>query len=556
MDYSVPNASVLADLSAPPDIGEGRTVPRYALYLTVLLVAIVPIVTVTTGVSVLVLVAVAGLGYGATLLVTQDVFEGLCAAVFVLVTFFANVPLVELPVGGDGYTSPMLSILLVDLVAVPFAGLLFWWLYSGRMSLSFGRERIAGYALAGFVGWSLLAALVADGPSRLAGLFYVVVQLRYLLLFGIAAVVVRYIGIHSVVYSLGIAIFGQLAYAVAEILNQGSFGLTYLGDSSGGPAPHFFVGPLQFESSLYAGGFAGTSRGLVALLLLIIPILIAVTVRRSTPWKLAAGAALVASVLLVRVSETDTGWMAFLLTTALALATVCAFWILTDTTARSDRGGTLDYVAGIASAIGAMALSVFLFSKREVSDTSGGTDGSIDAGSPAGASSSNGGSVGDDNLLVRALDYAPLVESGNLSIRLQQYVAAVDIGIQYPLFGIGGMNFPLVAESYGLPRPIAIHNLYLAVLVSTGVPGAVLFLVSIGTVLVVAGRTALSPESDRLLWAMLVCGMLGFHAYFFWVAVYGGVATLVFWVLAGAIVGASRRQRRTDETDRSDITAT
>jgi O-antigen ligase len=144
------------------------------------------------------------------------------------------------------------------------------------------------------------------------------------------------------------------------------------------------------------------------------------------------------------------------------------------------------------------------------------------------------------------------IDGANFSTRLQQYIAAVDIGFQYPLFGIGGMNFPLVAESYGLPDPIEIHNIYLSVLASTGIPGAVLFLLSISAVLVIAGKKALSTENDRLFWAMLVCGILGFHAYSFWVTIHaGGVAYLVFWVLAGAVVGASHQQG-TNATGRSD----
>lgn len=557
MRYSSPKASLLAVLSGPPDTFAKRNVVLNAVFLTALLVGVVPVVALTTGVPALLLVVLAGLLYVVVLLATESVFEGLCAAVFVLVTFAANVPLIQLPIGGGGYTDPQLEILLVDIVAVPFAGLLLWWLYSGKISPSFGRERIAGYALAGFAGWSLLAALVANGPSRLAALFYVVVQFRYLLLFAIAAVVVKYIGIHSAVYSLSIAVLGQSAYAVAETLNRGSFGLTRLGDAPGSvPAQVFAIGPLQFESAIYAGGFVGTTRVLIAFLLLVTPVLVAIVVRRSTPWKLAAAIALIASTFLVRVGRTDSGWMAFLLTALLTGVALCALWLTADTD-HTIQDGVFDYAAGIGSVIGAAALSVFLFSQREISKTSADETGeSVDAGGPSGGSSSAGGGsdLGSD-AIIQVLNYVPFIDTANFSIRLQQYIAAINIGLQYPLFGIGGMNFPLVAESYGLPWPIAIHNVYLSVLASTGVPGMALFLLSIGAVLVVAGKMALSPGGDRLFWAMLMCGMLGFHAYLFWVTVYNGVAALAFWVLAGAVVGASRQQCQTDEASRSDATA-
>lgn len=549
MSYFSPKSSLLSVLSGPPDTFEGQSVPLYALFLTALLVAVVPVVALTTGVPALLLVILAGLLYAAVLLATENVFQGLCAAVFVLVTFAANVPLIQLPIGGGGYTDPQLEILLVDIVAIPFAGLLLWWLYSGKISISFGRERIAGYALAGFVGWSLLAALVANGPSRLAALFYVVVQFRYLLLFAIAAVVVKYIGIHSAVYSLAIAVLGQSAYAVAETLNRGSFGLTRLGDAPGSvPARVFAIGPLQFESAIYAGGFVGTTRVLIAFLLLVIPVLIAIVVRRSTPWKIAAAMTLIASTFLVRVGRADSGWMAFLFTALLIAVALCALWLTADTD-HTIRDGMFDYAAGIGSVIGSAALSVFLFSQREISKTSTGETGeSVDTGgSSEGSSSAQEGSETGSDAIIQVLNHVPFIDTANLSIRLQQYIAAINIGLQYPLFGIGGMNFPLVAESYGLPWPIAIHNVYLSVLASTGIPGMLLFLLSIGAVLVIAGKMALSPDGDRLFWAMLVCGILGFYAYLFWVTVYNGVAALAFWVLAGAVVGASQRQHRTGE---------
>ncbi len=559
MNYRTSVTQNLRYLRTPPETVDGDAVVRFAFFLTALLVGCVPIVAITTGVPTLALVGAAGLLYGATLLATENVFEGLASAVFVLVTFYADVPLIELPVG-VGYTSPQLNLLLVDLVVLPFVGLLCWWLYAGEISVSFSRKWLAGYALFGFVGWALLSALVGNGPSRLGAVFYVVAQLRYLLLFVIGAVVVRRIGIHRVVYALGIAILGQLAYAIAEVLNGGSFGLTRLGDSSGGLTQLFYVGPFRFETSLYAGGFVGPSRALVALLLLVVvPLSLLVIVRRSLPWKLAGAIALAVSIFLVRVSESDAAWAAFLLTALLMGIALCYLWISTETT-RTTRPRAFDYVLGIGSTVGAIAFSVLLFFGRDVSaspdetTTSNGGPSTATQNSPNGGLSGGTGAVSEHNPVLWVIDLVPLIEAANVSVRLRQYVAAVDIALQYPLFGIGGMNFPLVAESYGLSKPMAIHSTYFGILASTGIPGVVLFVVSITVVLLVATRNACSPGTDRLLWAMLVCGMLGFHAYAFWVTIhFGGVSYLVFWVLAGAVVGASRR---TEETGRSDSVTT
>jgi len=60
-----------------------------------------------------------------------------------------------------------------------------------------------------------------------------------------------------------------------------------------------------------------------------------------------------------------------------------------------------------------------------------------------------------------------LIQTNNLNVRLRQYAAAIDIAARYPVFGIGGgENFERVVNSRW-----GVHNLFLANLVATGVPG-------------------------------------------------------------------------------------
>lgn len=91
--------------------------------------------TFTTGISVLALIA--GLLYGAMLLATDSVFEASSAAVFVLVTFYTNVSVIELPLGSS--KSHLLDVLLVNVVVVSVCQANLW-LYSGDISLAFGPE--------------------------------------------------------------------------------------------------------------------------------------------------------------------------------------------------------------------------------------------------------------------------------------------------------------------------------------------------------------------------------------------------------------------------------
>lgn len=150
------------------------------------------------------------------------------------------------------------------------------------------------------------------------------------------------------------------------------------------------------------------------------------------------------------------------------------------------------------------------------------------------------------------------METANFSIRLQQYAAAIEIGLTYPLFGIGGENFLLVAESYGVSRPIVIHNAYLGYLAAIGIPGALLFIGSLIAVLLIAvAETVRTSNDDRLLWGMLACGLLGFYAFSFWTSGWKYEAPyMTFWVLAGAIVGARRHHRHREQDDVSNAVAT
>lgn len=533
MSYTVVRNSLLSFFSEPPNTVTKRGVLLSALSLTALLVVGVPVVTLSTGLPLLAVVAFAGVVYGVGLVLTDNLLEGLCSAVFVLCTFQADLPIVGVERGGQ-LGAYKLEIMLIDVVAVPLAILLVLWA-SSHLTLPRGRsERIAGYALAGLVVWSAIAAVVGDGPSTVMGLFFSVAQIRHLLLFGVAMAVGRYVGIRTTVYSLLIAVGGQMLFAIAEVLNRGSFGLSYLGEASGYGFETFYIGPVAVMASTYAGGFAGISRILIALLLLVMPITVERIVNGAR-WQQVLGLGFVTgSVFLLRVSATDSGWAAFLLVVLLIFGSLVYTHLYSD----EARIGMYDYARGYAATIGAGLLSCFLFLSR----TSSG-----EAPEPSAVPGTTGGSGAlshtDSEMIVSVLQAVPLINTGNLSIRVQQYIAALEIGITNPLFGIGGMNFSLVAENYGVSRAVSMHNVYLSFLVGTGIPGLVLFVTGIVAVLVVAVKNATTAvDEDRLLWAMIACGMLGFHAINFWIAAgeIGKVAYMTFWVLAGAVVGSSK----------------
>lgn len=533
MNYNVVRNRLITSLTARPTSVDGQSVILASLALTALLFVVVPVVAVVTGLHLLALVVIAGLIYAAGLVYTDTLFEGMFGSVIVLCTIQSNFPITGVERGGR-LGIYHVNILLVDTVAVPLAIMFLLWGGIQLRSRPIRSETIAGYALLGLVAWSAIAAVASDGPSTVMGLFFALTQLRNLLLFGVAVVIGQYIGIRSAVYSLLIAVGGNMLFAVAEALNRGSFGLTYIGDARGRAIEFFTIGPLQFVASTYAGGLASQSRILVALMLLVVPVTIERLVRGPNWQRVLSVGYLFVSVFLIRVSATDSGWMAFLLLTVLVIGVL----VYLGSRSNDSQSGMFDYALGIAMSIGAALFSYFIFTSNERIERQAVNPST--SGEPTGGSGAV--SINTDQI-ISLLEAVPFVNIGNLSIRLQQYVIALDIGFSRPLFGVGGMNFSLVAESYGLPRPISMHNIYLSYLAGTGIPGVLLFITSLVAVLVVTVKKAVTATvEDRLLWAMVACGMLSFHAINFWIAAgeIAEVTYMTFWVLAGCVVGSAR----------------
>ncbi|UPM43937.1 O-antigen ligase family protein [Halocatena salina] len=540
------NVPILSAISSPP-----QTVDRNKFFLTAfclagLLVVGVPVVALTTGVPVLLLVGISGLCYLFVLVGTDSVFEGLCSAIIVLTTFAANVPLYELPVGSG--KTVVLNVMLVDMVLLPFLVLLGVWTLSGRLKWpsfsSLSRlQAVAVFSLAGFVLWSFLAGIVGNGPSRAAGLVFAVTQLRHLSLFIVAIIIVRFSGISTAIYSMLIAISFQLLFAVVQTLNRVWFGLSYLGEGSGTKQGLIHLGPVSFMTGQFAGGFTSTSRILVAILILMTPVLVEVIINRSSVWKVLSAIALFCSALLIRISGTDAGFGAF----GIVIGSISAVGVYLAVRELSTGGVTAvrDSVLGVASSMGAGAFNVVLFTMRSATIQDDSDSGP--SGVPGGSWESGSGTrqLSHEEQIIELIGNVPLVSTANVSVRVKQYLGAVDLGLQYPLFGIGGHNFLWMAQSYGIHEPKSIHNIYLMTLASGGVPAAITFVMCLIAILGCAAKQGLSSDESQTLWAALVCGLLGFYAYAFWTAIHasGSVALMVFWTVAGFVVGATMQGR-------------
>jgi hypothetical protein len=529
MGHSTREQFFLSILRTPPDTVDPQDVIGSAVVLTALLIVGVPLLALVGGVPVLAAVAVAGLAYGAFLLATRTPIEGAFAAVFVLLTFAADLPLPVLgvPRGGNaGVLHP--EFMLVDVVALPLAGLFAYWWWTGhtpsRPLFDTRGARVAAVALAGLVVWSFLSALVGNGPSRLAAAYWALFQARYLLVFVVAAVIARRIGIRPAVYSLLVAVAGHVLVAIAQTINSGGFGLTQLGDYMRGATNAFALAGVTIPTGMYAGGFAGTVRVLAALAILCIPVLVVLVMDGSAVRRALAALALAGVVFVLRVANTDAGVGAFVVGLALLAVALAVLAVRGTTHTRTD------YALGGLALLGSLALTYILYQAHD-----------------AGPTATTSGKA--PSTTAKAISALPLVSGSYLTVRFNQYTAALDIAARHPLFGIGGLNFTLISARYDLPHAIVVHSAYFGYLAAVGVVGLALFLASLLAVVVVALRNALSraPPTDRPLWAALVCGGIGFAAFVFWTGLHSGtVAFLVLFVLAGAVVGAPVEEHHPD----------
>lgn len=470
-----------------------------AALLTALLTVVVPTVGLASDVSTPVLVGAAGVLYVATILAAGVTFEGIAASVFVLALFDIAVTLVE----GPGIAQ--LDVVAVDVVAVPLLVVLAYEWLTDRLSLRPTARALAVIAFAGFVGWSFLTTVLGSGPSELAAGLFAIEQLRYFVVFAVAALVVRRTNPWCAIYPFVIAALGNLLVSLAQIANGGRLGFRFLGEPPDRFLGAFTLGATEIQTGFYAGGFVGHGRELAMVLFLFIPLVIAVALRRSWGELGLAGVAVAASVLSIRVADTDAGWATLLL-----LGAVFGTYLLGVALVRVRRRySTIALVPALAAVVG----FVYVLVRGVLAIL---------------ASSDGGGSV-------------PVFATDTLAIRVDQYVAAVGIALEHPLFGLGGENFVLVSERYIGRADLGIHNTPLANLAATGFVGFGLYMIAVVAVFWIVLRLALDTSGDeRVLWVALACAMLAYHAYSSWMWSYPWtVGNSAFWLLAGVVVGGA-----------------
>jgi hypothetical protein len=350
----------------------------------------------------------------------------------------------------------------------------------------------------------------------------------------------------------------HVTVALAEGLRGSAFGLTVLGDKTGDVIANKTIFGLGYTTGLFPGGFFGTSRSLLAVLLLIVPVAAVIIVDRyegTVRWWLLM---LVPTTFILILADTASGLGGYLL----LLGLVCGYGLLVRITSANESQSLV--AAGAAVLNGFLIIIFSQFSRyrgesestEALSDNQDRSSGSSGGQNTPSSGSSGGQGTQPDTDGSALFELLPPFLTDNLGIRVWLASTALTTALQYPLFGLGGANFELVSEELGLQYGLTPHNTYLSVLAEFGIPGFLLFLSAVGYTYYATFRLAREQSTHKEMWAMVVAGLFAFHAFNFWVSIYhSSTVYAVFWSFAAAVAGEyateckpSCRVRRIQET--------
>jgi len=493
--------------------------------------------------------AVVGAGYIASLWLLNELRRGSVIGMICLSTFAANIPLTAGTNSYPGGLGPILWLYQLPLAVV----VIFWirerWWIDGSVSIYHWPH----FAFVVFTLWTLVPVVMGIATRPLVALAFTLHIAIGGLVFAIvsAAVFNDILSLRDVISSLIISVLGHATFAIFQLLNQNSLGITVLGETSQMQTRAVIAG---VKIGTYLSGFTGGSSNFSTLLVLIAPVITVFAVSKFDWLHLFAAGCSVGFYTLVRLTERDAsrgGALVAIVISVIAVVVVQA--------GRFDRftimiRQTRTWLSGIL--LSAISILVLL-----VPSSTSGSKSQVkrQVGSSGGQSGSSGGQFGgesgsSDLLAGSAADAVaganlPFFDLSTLGIRASQYAVAAVTFFEHPLTGVGGGNLAYLGVDYGLPvldglgRTWAVHNAYLGVLAETGIVGFVLFISILASGLIAAVRLARSQAIPRWVTVGSGCGLLAVYAIMFWtVAVVSIPVWIPMLVLIGALVGACQRQ--------------
>lgn len=485
--------------------------------------------------------------YSTAVLLTREWIRGGLIALIVFALFGADVPLLA---SSNHFHGNIVGELL--LIHGPIVALLavVWWKRVNVRPVSFPT-----YTLGAFVLWSVVAALFGGGPNTGVALWFSFFAACGWVVFVLLQETVRkgWLRFQTVVSLVVIGVAGHTAVGVAQLVNQGGFGLTQLGEGGDFTIAVLTIpGAPSIHMGTFVSGFTGMSFQLANLLVLTIPVLLVFVYRSRRTWQAALlGGWTVVSFVVVRATTTDAGRGGLVI--ALACQGLLVVYVFRPSIAGAVRRVRIQSQQWSARSFSLLSpivgMAAVMYPSSMSSSSSLKTDVVID-----GTQATMVGNQLRERRLVWLSEYLrsssiPLVDLSNLGVRIQQYVLGLELFLYRPLFGLGAMNYVLVAEQYGIvpppgnTYPLPIHNVYITLLVETGIVGCLLYVGTFLLVGVYAFRLLSVPGSDRLLIIAVVSGIAGSLAFGFWdvLQLYYGSGFFPLWLLAGALVGEYRR---------------
>jgi hypothetical protein len=469
---------------------------------------------------------------------------GTCISLIVTSTFVANIPLTTTAPMYPGNLGPQLF-----LFELPMLVLVVIYAISGEYSL--GSFTSVEYAFGAFVIWSVISAFFGITPRLNTALYFSLYMFVVWLGFGITLRSVRQgvIGFRGVLSVFLIAVYGHVVFSLAQFFNQGPFGFTVLGETDRAYTRSIVdLGVFgEYHIGIFLSGFTGGNSPLSVLLILAIPIALAIWRKRDLVERSLGFISVLVMVGILRMTAKDAARGAILIT-------ILCFMLLWLWKVREEIDG-IDRIRKFVqrgksySILVVASIMMILYP----STTTGGKV-TLPTGD-AGTNDSNAGHTGGSTPSLidgnqpspspRTISI-PYFNLASLGIRFQQYVGAIFIFLDHPIFGVGGANYPFVAKAYGLPAKLAgnwfpLHNMYLAALAETGLPGFVFFMLAFVLVFRNGIQRFLNQNSDSLLAAGLLAGMFGYAAVMFWETNLRFVMVFPFWMLMGALVAENER---------------
>lgn len=455
------------------------------LILVGFLAPVTALVSGVTGPASAIFVMIGMVIYGIIIILRRWLFAGLTAATIVLASFNMGIPISEF-IG-----NMRLEVMPVDVFLIPL----------GFLAILDQVDRQIGRTVVLFSWLSMLFAIWATfsgivhtlAGSPTSSFYFGINQFRYPLMVFVSIFAVRRFSLRGVLVVALMALSLQTGYGVVQSLLGHSLGLSYYGEAGRlprGVMESYLIGPLTFNTGLYPGGFFGSSRALLGALFLLFPLAIYwlfEDLSHISAWVIALG-----TPMLVAISRSDTGLILLL------LATIGVLLIKKHKTIICSHL-TFRQAIFLTVLLGGFAIAMVV-------------------------------------VVLNARTFP------NSTIRVQQYVLAIDYFVTHPLFGIGGQNFSLITEPGPLSHLKGIHNTFLAYLAELGLIGFSIYVVAVGIAFAVPLSEYIRGTHEPVMYGSLALGMLAFHAYSSLTLIYNRTPVMLFfWLVAGATVAGGSR---------------